>query len=270
MRKVSFSFGIITLGVSVLLLAMPALAQRKTTRPVRPAAVAPAATPAPTPAPLNTVREADRLFSHGEDAARDRQSLEIIERALATDTENYDLLWRQARACYYVGDEAAEADKLKFFERGISAGQKAVALRSNGVEGHFWLGVAYGGYSEVKGALKALQTVKKIRAEMETVLKLNAAYEDGNAYLALGEMDRELPRLFGGDIRRSISQLEKGMSVAPRNTSIRLALAKSYLEAGRRDDANRQLEEILQTPVNSARSREQKSVQEKARKLLNR
>jgi tetratricopeptide (TPR) repeat protein len=264
MRNIRFLFSATIFCICLLLLAAAVSAQPPTPRPTRPAAAAPAA----TPTPFNAVREADRLFSHGEDAARDRQALETVERALMSDAQNYDLLWRQARACYYVGDEAAASDKLKFFERGIAAGQKAVALRANGVEGHFWLGVAYGGFSEVKGALKALQTVKKIRAEMETVLKLHAAYEDGNAYLALGEMDRELPRLFGGDIKRSISYLEKGLSVAPRNTNLKLALAKSYIEAGRRDEARRQLEEILQTPVNPAHSKEQKSVQEKARKLL--
>lgn len=257
---------IISVVVFVSLFTLPTFAQRKTTVPNKPAHVAPTAT---SPAP-NPLHDADRLFSHGEDVARDRQSLSLLENALTADANNYQLLWRVARSCYYVGDEAPQADKLKYFERGIEAGQKAVALQPGGVEGHFWLGVAYGGYSEVKGALKALQTVKKIRAEMETVLRLNDRYEDGNAYLALGEMDRELPRLFGGNISRSISYLEKGVSIAPKNTSLRLSLAQSYVDAGRRDDANRQLQEILQTPVNPARAREQRSVQEKARRLLSR
>ncbi len=250
-------------------LAAPALAQH------RPAPVgsvpaksntAPAASPAASP---NPTREADRLFSHGEDAARDRQSLQLVEKALISEANNFQLLWRLARACYYVGDEASAAEKLRYFERGIEAGQKAVALQPNAVEGHFWLGVCYGGYSEVKGALKALQTVKKIRAEMETVLRLNSGYEDGNAFLALGEMDRELPRMFGGSTSRAISSLEKGLSVAPKNMNLKLALAQAYHDAGRRDEAGRQLQEILQMQVNPARATEQRSVQDKARKLLN-
>jgi tetratricopeptide (TPR) repeat protein len=248
-------------------LTAPALSQRRTAPPDKSAHAMP--TPAVTASP-NPLRDADRLFSHGEDAARDRQSFDLIEKAVASEPNNYQLLWRLARVCYYVGDEAPSADKLKYFERGIQAGQQAIALQPGAVEGHFWLGVCYGGFSEVKGALKALRTVKKIRAEMETVLRLNHAYEDGSAYLALGEMDRELPRLFGGSASRAISYLEKGLTVAPKNINLRLSLARAYLDSNRRDDANKQLQEILQTPVNPARAREHRSVQEKARRLLNR
>ncbi len=260
----------ILLTLTLCLLAAPALAQHKTSK----AAPTPArqnTTPAtaPSPAAPNPIRDADRLFSHGEDAARDRQSLEIVEKAMTADANNYQLLWRLARSCYYVCDEAGSADKLRYFERGIEAGQKAVALQPNSVEGHFWLGVCYGGYSEVKGALKALATVKKIRAEMETVLRLNAGYEEGNAYLALGEMDRELPRLFGGNTSRAISYLEKGLSVAPKSMNIRLSLSQAYLDTGRRDEANRLLQEVIQMQINPARAKEQRSIQEKARKLLN-
>jgi tetratricopeptide (TPR) repeat protein len=244
-------------------LSFSAQGQRKTATPAK-TSVAPTATPA---AP-NPTQDADRLFSHGEDAARDRQSFDTLDKAIASDANNYQLLWRFARACYYVGDEAS-SDKVRYFERGIAAGQKAVALQPNAVEGHFWLGVCYGGYAEVKGALKALTTVKKIRAEMETVLRLNSGYEDANAYLALGEMDKELPRIFGGSTSRAIAYLEQGLKIAPRNTGIKLSLAEAYRDAGRRDDAHRQLQEILQLPIHPARAREQRSVQEKARRLLN-
>src|SRR5262245_45366100 len=116
--------------------------------------------------------EADRLFTYGEDTNGDKQALTVIEKALAGDANNYQWLWRAARAHYYIGDEAPSAEKLKHFESGISYAQRAIDQQPNAVEGHFWLGVNYGGQSEVKGAFSALATVKKIRAEMETVLRL--------------------------------------------------------------------------------------------------
>ena len=54
---------VIFLTVITCLLSASALAQQK-------------------PASADPIREADRLFSHGEDAARDRQALALIERAL--------------------------------------------------------------------------------------------------------------------------------------------------------------------------------------------
>jgi FimV-like protein len=217
------------------------------------------------PAPANPFQEADHLFTFGEDTERDKQSLAVVERALAGAGNDYQWLWRAARVYYYVGDDAGKSEKLRYFEKGMDAARRAIAQQPNAVEGHFWLGANYGGYSEQKGALKALTMVKKIRVEMETVLRLNDRYQDGAAYLALGEMDRQLPRLFGGNLNRAIQRLEQGMSVAPQNLEMKLALAQAYQEAGRKEDARRLFQEIVQKQV---RTRADRDVQEKARRLL--
>ncbi len=52
----------------------------------------------------------------------DRQALTILTRALGTDPDNYQLLWRAARAYYHVGDEASDSEKQRYFERGIETG----------------------------------------------------------------------------------------------------------------------------------------------------
>ena len=212
--------------------------------------------------------EADDLFSYGEDMARDRQALSIIAHALERRPDEYQLLWRAARVYYHVGDDAAAGEKRGYFERGIATGQRAVALRPTGVEGHFWLGANYGGLSEIRGIVQAFQMIKQVRTEMETALRLQASYEDGGAYLALGQLDRQLPRLFGGNITRAIAYLEQGLRVVPQNMSMRFALAEAYLDAGRREDGQRQLLEILSMPVLPARARANRATQEKARQLL--
>src|SRR5262245_7705459 len=56
------------------------------------------------------IAEADGLFSYGEDMARDRQALSVIERALETRPDEYQLLWRAARVYYHVGDDAAAGE----------------------------------------------------------------------------------------------------------------------------------------------------------------
>ena len=210
-------------------------------------------------------QETDRLFSYGEDQARDRQALALSEKALLTDGNNYQWLWRAARAHYYIGDEAPSAEKLKHFESGIGYAQRAVALQPNAAEGHFWLGSNYGGYSEIKGMFAALQTVKKIRTEMETVLRLNDRYEEGRAYLALGELDRQLPRLLGGNLKRAVTRLEQGLKVAPQNLELKYTLAQAYQESGRAADARLQLNELLQV---ATRNRSERHLQDKARRLL--
>jgi len=219
-------------------------------------------------AAANPFQEADSLFTFGEDPARDKQSLAVVERALAGDGGNYQWLWRAARGYYYVGDEAAKSEKLGFYQKGIDVAQRAIAAQPEAVEAGIEVLRGYGGYSEEKGALKALQTVKKVRAEMETVLRLNDRYNDGGAYLALGEMDRELPRIMGGSLSRAINRLEQGIKVAPNNLEIKLSLAQAYQEDGRKEDARRLLQEILGRQVNPSRARTERDVQQKARQLL--
>jgi FimV-like protein len=212
-----------------------------------------------------TVQEADRLFTYGENASQDLQALGIATTALHSDADNYQWLWRAARGHYYAGDAAKGAERLRHYQAGISYGQRATAREPNAAEGHFWLGANYGGFAEERGGVKALSTVKKVRAEMEAVLRLNASYADGSAYLALGELDRQVPRLFGGNLKRALTRLESGVKVAPNNLEMKYALAQAYQDDGRKDDARRWLNEVIS---GKARKTSERGVQEKARKLL--
>jgi tetratricopeptide (TPR) repeat protein len=217
----------------------------------------------------DAITEADRLFGYGADHANERKALDLLERALNISPYSYPLLWRTARALYYTGDGVDAKQRLAYYERGIDIGTRAVDAVPDGVEGHFWLAANYGGYCREKGGLPAFRTVKKVRAGMETVLRLNDGYEDGSAYTALGEIDRQLPGLFGGNLKRSISYLEQGLKIAPNNPEMKTALAESYLEANRKVDARRQLEELLQLPLTSTRANENRRALDRARKLLN-
>ena len=223
----------------------------------------------PTPSTsTDPVADADALFSYGEDAARDLQALATLTRALVTDAHNYQVLWRAARAYYQVGDDASDREKQRYFERGMEMGQRAVAQQPAGVEGHFWLGANYGGLSEIRGIWQAFQMVKHVRTEMETALRLQADYEDGSAYRALGEIARQLPGVLGGNLKRAIAYFEQGRRVAPQNMGLKLALAKAYLEAGQREASQRLLTEILQMSVRPERAHADRHAQDKARQLL--
>jgi len=103
---------------------------------------------------------------------------------------------------------------------------------------------------------------------MEVVLCLQADYENGSAYLALGEIARQVPGVLGGSLKRAIVYLEQGLSVAPQNMAMKLALAKAYREAGQREASQRQLTEILQMPVRPERAPADRHTQDKAQQLL--
>jgi hypothetical protein len=220
------------------------------------------------PTAPDPISEIDRLFSYGADPASEKQALEVVEQALKDKPNDYDLLWRAARSYYYTADGVPARDRLQYYNRGIAVGSRAVDLKTDGVQGHFWLAANYGGYCRDKGGLAAFKTVKKVRDGMETVLRLNDRYEEGAAYVALGEIDRQLPKLFGGDDKRAVARLEQGLKLVPQNLEMKLALAEAYLDTNRKTDARRQLEELVRMPLSPARTNESRRAQEKARSLL--
>jgi tetratricopeptide (TPR) repeat protein len=220
--------------------------------------------------PAQAISEVDRLFGYGADPSSERRALQLLESALAEAPADYSLLWRAARSQFYTGDGVPPKDRVKYYERGIEVANRAIAQNPNGVEGHFWLAANQGGICREKGGLTAFRLVKKVRAELEIVLRLNDTYEDASVYTALGQIDRQLPGLFGGDIKRSIARLEQGLKIAPGNLELKHALAESYMEANRKADARRQLEELLQLPVPSTRANENVRAQANARTLLTR
>jgi hypothetical protein len=215
-----------------------------------------------------TIAEADRLFGYGAEPPNERRALQLLETALTEAPADYALLWRAARSYYYTGDGMVPKGRVRYFERGSEVANRAIAQNPNAVEGHFWLAANQGGICREKGGLTAFRMVKKVRAELEIVMRMNDAYEEASVYTALGQIDRQLPGLFGGDIKRSIARLEQGLTVAPTNLELKHALAESYMEANRKPEARRQLEELLQMPVPAARANESVRAQSNARTLL--
>ena len=158
----------------------------------------------------------DKLFIERDQIDNLKQAITMMEEVRAKDQANYEALWRLARLKYYLAEQETDsAKKTKLYEAAIDAAKKAVALDGNRVEGHFWLGACDGEYADLKGALSSLGLVKIIRKEFEAALAINPMYENGAAYLALGQMDLSLPRLFGGSDKRGLERLEQGAQAAP-------------------------------------------------------
>ena len=86
--------------------------------------------------------------------------------------------------------------------------------------------------------------------------------------MALGEIDRQLPKLFGGNLNRATSYLEQGLKTVPASIEIKYALAEAYLDAHLNDRARLELQDALKLPLSTTRTNESRRAQEKARKLL--
>jgi tetratricopeptide (TPR) repeat protein len=229
-------------------------------------------TPAPTsnskPSP-ELLQQADQSYAGREDLARVREGLETLRRARAVDHANFDAAWRAARLNYTLGDKTPDAtEREKAFRDGIEAGETAVRVEPQRVEGHFWLGANQGGYAQSKGPLYGLSAAEGLRKQMETVLKLDEGFQGGSAFMVLGRLDLELPSMLGGDPKRAVETLERGMKYGEQNALYRLRLAEAYIRNKRMDDARKQINFILNMQPHPAFVPEHKEAVAKAKELL--
>lgn len=93
--------------------------------------------------------------------------------------------------------------------------------------------------------LAALSVFQDIRTEMERVIEIDPNYEVGSSYMVLGRLYLEVPRVLGGDKKKAIECLEKGLRVGSGNGLMHLRLAEAYHATGRDRDARKQIDFIL-------------------------
>jgi tetratricopeptide (TPR) repeat protein len=216
------------------------------------------------------IAEAEPFYESREDLMKARTAVTILRQAHTADYGNYEAAWKLARASFAVGDRTDSDTELDdMFREGIEAGKAAVQLQPNKAEGHFWLGANYGGRA-AHSTLSNLSSFQDIKGEMEAVLKIDESYQGYSAYLGLGRLYLQAPKVLGGDVKKAIEYMEKGVKLNPNNTIMRFHLAEAY-EADRRNaDAKKQIETIMSTTPDPKYVAEHKAAVEKAKKLLTR
>jgi tetratricopeptide (TPR) repeat protein len=219
------------------------------------AALLPLTAMAQSPTPdtaANPLAQARQAYAERADPGRAKEAMDLFLQAAAADPQSYEARWEGARAIYYLGTygspKASDDDKVVLFQRGIDLAKAAIALRPEGVEGHFWLGVLYGVYGEARGVMKSLGLVGDIEREMELCLKEDPSVEGYGPYRVLGRMYYKLPWFAGGSKKKSLEYLEKSLAGAPTNDLTRLYLADTLRAKGRDEEAKAQLQHILSTP----------------------
>ncbi len=212
---------------------------------------------------------ADRLFAQRADLQHVHQTIALLNEILDERPDDYAALWRLARAYHFLGKHlTVKRERVITFKRGIEAGRRAVQLKPDRPEGHFWLAANYGEYGQQKSIFTRWRLVKPMRRELEAVIRLDPRFENGSAYAVLGKLDAEVPGLFGGNLNRGIRSLQRALQIGPNNSLAELFLAESYLKAGRRQEARRLLESILTQAPDPGYEVEYLDNRRRARELL--
>ena len=214
------------------------------------------------------IATADQLYAKRDDLLQLRRGIVSLRQALTKDPGNYEAAWKLSKFNYYLSTHSDDTkERNDAFRAGIDAGKTAVQLHNDKPDGHFWLGANYGGAAE-HSTIQGLATVSDIRNEMETVLRLDQGYQNGSAYMVLGLVYLNAPSIVGGDPKKAVEEMEKGLPFGEPNAFLHLHLAEAYKKVGREEDARKEIKKILVMDPDPSYLPEYKEASTDAQKLL--
>jgi tetratricopeptide (TPR) repeat protein len=215
-----------------------------------------------------TQDDPDALYKQRENLASAQQAEQIWSDRLAKNPKDFESAWKAARARYWLGGHAPEKTRKTILENGIAAGRAAVALAPNKPEGHFWIAANMGALAESFGLRQGIKYRGEIKDELETVLKLDAAFLQGSPDRALGRWYYKVPGLFGGSDKKSEEYLRKALTYNPQSTVTLYFLAETLIDLKKKDEARATLQKVLDAPLDPDWAPEDREFKQKAQALL--
>ena len=222
----------------------------------------------PPEAIQKALEDSEPLFKEREDLEKLRAAIKNLASVRDPDNRNYQVEWTFAKYNYFLGKYSPDEDEAEAsLEQGRDAGKIASRVDPQKPEGHFWYAANMGELAKRSPITVGLRSVDDIKAAMNKVVEIQPDYQSASAYDALGQLELAT-RLKGGDAKKAVELLEKGMQMAPDNTNIRIHLAEAYLAVKRDADARKQLDHLLQMKPHPDYVPEYREAVEKAKKLI--
>ena len=211
-------------------------------------------------------------------------ALEVYEKVLKEEGENYEIAWRLSRTYSDLGElEPQHKIKTEEFEQALAWAQKAIQLNPEGAKGHLYLAIAYGRMAREEGPKEQIRISKLIKEEAEKTLKLDP--KEHIAWHILGCWNRELStlnwvekgfaNLFLGGIPKdaSLNQsaicLKKAVEINPDVIVHHLELGITYQAMDEKELAVQEFKKVLALPIYDAQDEiHQKEARRRLDKLV--
>jgi hypothetical protein len=210
----------------------------------------------------------DALYANREDVPSAKRALAIWEARLKAAPRDFESAWKIARAAYWLGGHLPDAERRAALERGIDAGTLAATIAPNRPEGHFWIAANMGALAESFGIRAGLKYRGPIKRALETVLKIDPAFQRGSADRALGRWYYKVPGLFGGSRKQSEVHLRKSLTYHPESTASHYFLAETLIELDREAEAREELQKVIAAPLDPDWTPEDREFKARAKALL--
>lgn len=220
-------------------------------------------------APQAVATDPDALYRDRATSVSATQAVSIWANRLAANPADFESAWKLARGQYWLGTNGLPNGARKTaLESGIAAARRAIGLDANRPEGHFWLAANMGALAESFGLRQGIRYRGAIRESLETVLRLDAGFQQGSADRALGRWYYKVPGLFGGDKKKSEAHLRKALTYNEQSVITRLFLAETLLDLGRKAEAKEELEAAIAAPEDPEWAPEDRVFRDEVRRRL--
>jgi hypothetical protein len=211
----------------------------------------------------------DELYRDRENLASAKNAEQVWARQLAANPKDFSAAKNLAKARYWLGTNGLpEAERKAALEAGIAAGRTALTIDPKQPEGYFWLAANMGALAESFGLRQGIKYRGEIRQNLETVLKLDAAFQQGSADRALGRWYYKVPGMFGGSNKKSEEHLRKSLTYNPQSIISHLFLAETLVDLGRKDEAKKELQAAIDASLDPDWTPEDRRFKQQAQQLL--
>ncbi|MFN4245488.1 MAG: tetratricopeptide repeat protein [Brevinematia bacterium] len=161
-----------------------------------------------------------QLFKDIRNKEDAKKMYEYYKEAFTKNPSNYDSAWKFCAFARFYGFYFVSDKKVReaIFDEAKNAGEVAVKVDPDGIEGNYFLGVAYGSWAQERGVMDSLFLAEPIVKLMTKVIKKDPSFRNGSAYLVRGRVYSKVPGwpISIGDRKKAIEDFEKAIKYTNR------------------------------------------------------
>jgi tetratricopeptide (TPR) repeat protein len=158
-----------------------------------------------------------------------KESAKILQNVLSSDSNNLQANYELSKVYSLLGDDAKTKEgKVLFYNKGVDYSKKAIKIDDNSEWAHLWYMANTGKLGQLKGILNAVNIIPEIKKEIEKILQINPNSVEGLD--ARAALYYELPGFLGGNLNKSMEDLNKAIAIDSNNTTILIDIGKVYIK----------------------------------------
>lgn len=214
-------------------------------------------------------KEAMALWKERVDTEKLKGALSVFEKIHKGNPQDLQTLIYLTRGYYFLADSHLQdmEKKKETYEKAAAFGEKAMAtneefrkkvssgkkveesldvLTSSEVPAIYWSAASLGKWAKASGIAAALKYKTRIKAMIERVEQLQPDYFYGAAPRYWGGYFAVAPSFAGGDMKKSKTNFDKSISIAPEYLGTKVLMAEVYsTKAGEKKQFESLLKEVL-------------------------